>query len=130
MGTKITDIADKLGIQPKYFADLVFTCTRAHYMDGEADHSEYYNQYAECEHIKKLTKKWFGNTIVDLKEPDMSAIPLSSWDQLGYAIIHSPANHEFNKIMESNGDFVTSAGLVCIFKQAGRNLWNEYNGGE
>ena len=49
-------------------------------------------------------------------DPHFNDIPLATWDRIGF--MYRGLGPEFEKL----GDFMSSAGLVCVLKEAARQV--------
>lgn len=94
--------------------------TRIDLLNGECTHREYYAQFV-TENIKKsvanrLPKEKLVKAI--LKDPNLNSIPLAVWDGIGVTV----NNSNINTLHREAGDWTTKVGLVCIVKEAARQI--------
>ena len=100
--------------------------TRKEYLDSPLEnkkdaHRQYYAQFVGP-HIISMVKNRFGVTTLKACEDQryFNDIPLQQWDSLSQALI--PVPFGLNTAMREAGDYPTQAGLVCILKEAARQL--------
>jgi hypothetical protein len=87
---------------------------RQQYIQGEAAHREYYGQFV-CEGIKQMVLRQFS--LNELRQsPDLRQ-PLDRWDRV---ILITP--FWLDTKLHACGDYPTAAGLVCIAKEAARQI--------
>lgn len=94
--------------------------TRSQYMNREATHREYYAQFVS-EGMKRGLRRHMMAAILDSKDENMNDIPLRKWDAAGYLA----NNFYIRKMMQERRDFLTEAGIVCILKEAARQIQEE-----
>lgn len=96
--------------------------TRQQYLNKQATHEEYYSQFV-TPFIKKIVENHIGlDKIKDSNDHHFNDIPLRLWDNASNWLKYYPT--VFNQLKEA-GDYATLAGLVCILKQAARELKEE-----
>jgi hypothetical protein len=94
--------------------------TRKQYLDKEVTHEEYYSQFV-TNTIKSLVSRNIGKSRIKASQDEhLNDIPLSEWDGVAIQIRRTPS--ELGKKMKEAGDYCTLAGLVCIAKEAARQL--------
>ena len=89
--------------------------TRKEYMDHVCSHREYYAQYV-TEGLKKQVL--FNIPISELeksKDEHLNDVELKRWDNV-------PMPYSVSTQMKENGDYLTQAGIVCIAKEAARQI--------
>lgn len=93
---------------------------------GETDeertrnHREYYSQFVDI-HVKmNVLKSVSMDKLLRSTDPHFNDIGLQVWDEMGRKF-----PHEMIQKLKSCGDFLTAAGLVCIHKEAARQLVEE-----
>lgn len=59
--------------------------------------------------------------ILDSRDENMNDIPLRKWDAAG----HLANNLYIREMMQRRRDFLTDAGIVCILKEAARQIKEE-----
>ena len=94
---------------------MVFTCKD--YMTGKCTHEVYYGQLVTqgmTDHIARAIPQALAKST----DPVFNDIPLSTWDRLGMVY---GLRDEFKAL----GDFKTSAGMVCVLKEAARQVREE-----
>lgn len=90
--------------------------TRQDYLNGKVSHQDYYGQYVD--EIVKRDVLWTisKDKILSSEDDDsFNDIPLRYWDSL-------PAWSIVAAKMRKRGDFLTPAGLVCVAKEAARQI--------
>ena len=90
------------------------TFTRKDYMSGKCTHQEYYGQLV-TQGMKDHIVRAIPQALAKSTDPVFNDIPLSTWDRLG--MVYS-LRDEFKAL----GDFKTSAGMVCVLKEAARQI--------
>jgi len=95
--------------------------TRYQYLNRECTHQEYYAQFVDNEMKRGLTAYISMERILSSKKENFSDIPLKKWDSASY-IVTTIENH---KRMKEAGDYLTPAGIVCILKEAARQIRDE-----
>jgi hypothetical protein len=91
---------------------------RHQYLTGEASHFQYYAQFAS-EYVKQVVEMVIGqDRISKSRDEHLNDIPLEIWDRIGRIILTSKLDAK----MRSLGDYPTLAGLVCIAKNAAKQL--------
>lgn len=91
--------------------------TRAQYLNHEHTHREYYAQFVTPGILHRV-KAVLGEKIRKSRDPHFNDISLNQWDELGLSF----ANIELRKKLKERGDFLTQAGMVCILKEAGKQI--------
>ena len=88
-------------------------------------HEQYYAQFVD-ENIKARVLEVIGLARLDKSnDPLFNDIPLHLWD----AVIPSVPSYLGDK-MRKAGDFPTPAGLVCVAKEAARQIKSQITGGK
>jgi len=107
--------------------------TRSDYLNGNCSHREYFSQFVD-EEIKTETLNFFGKErILNCNDEHLNNIPLREWDNLtgfafsGSEMIRKPAyiKPELLKKLKETKEGVSSAGMVCIYKEAARQIKEE-----
>lgn len=102
--------------------------TRQEYLnayDGtDKAHRVYYGQFVN-KTVKALVTNGIGlDALVASQDPHFNDIPLAVWDNVGIALQYrSGVRAQFQRL----GDFVTPSGLVCILKEAARQIVEDHN---
>ena len=98
--------------------------TRKQYLNKECTFEQYYGQLA-TESVKKTVLNFFSPEELKAayaKDKHFNSIPLANWDHIGKrANLRGNLSAEFKKL----GDYSTVAGLVCVVKNAARQIINE-----
>ena len=92
--------------------------TRKDYMSDKCTHEEYYGQLVTQgmkEHIARAIPQGLARST----DPHFNDIPLATWDRIGF--MYHGLGPEFKKL----GDFMSKAGLVCVLKEAARQVKEE-----
>lgn len=89
--------------------------TREQLINKECTYSEYYRQFVTEGHLNKVASYIGRDRIVASTCPNFSDIPLKEWDQISAPL---GTNEEMQKV----GDYLTLSGMVCISKQAARQI--------
>ena len=88
--------------------------SRQQYMNGECSHSQYYSQFVTGS-VKSAVLCSIGkDAIVKSRNPHFNDIPLVKWDRLSFTVS--------SQKMKEVGDYLTLAGIVCIAKEAARQI--------
>lgn len=107
--------------------------TRNDYMKDSSNlHRAYYGQFVN-EQVKNAVLQFIGkDALLKSKDEHLNDIPLKKWDALGgFAfsnttgeMLHKPATIEPVEIakLREAGEGVSSATLVCIYKEAARQI--------
>jgi len=90
--------------------------SRLDYLNGKASHEEYYNQFVTPGILQRV-KRFSPKALEDGITQDFNNIPLPLWEQLMPIV---PA--EVHNKLKACGDYPTKAGVVCILKEAARQL--------
>jgi hypothetical protein len=80
----------------------------------KGSHQQYYGQYVTADVIR-LVRRAFGKRIVQSKHPYFSDIPLEEWDR----VVLPPLP------WKKYGDYETTAGRICVLKEAARQIKEE-----
>ena len=91
--------------------------TRKDYMTNKCTHEEYYGQLV-TQVMKDHIARAIPQSLARSTDPHFNDIPLSTWDRLGmmYGL-----RSEFKEL----GDFRSKAGIVCVLKEAARQVKEE-----
>lgn len=94
---------------------------RKDYLNGKCTHRQYYGQFVN-EKIKNTIKSWLPELIKCIDDGDIhfNNIKLIRWDCL--PLFGSDTHYKFKEC----GDYLTKAGAVCLYKEAGMQLIEEY----
>ena len=92
--------------------------TRKDYMTDKCTHAEYYGQLV-TQGMKDHIVRAIPQALAKSTDPVFNDIPLSTWDRLGMVY---GLRDEFKAL----GDFKTSAGMVCVLKEAARQVKEEF----
>lgn len=94
--------------------------TRKQCLDQKCSHRDYYSQFV-TNGTRAIVLSVVGKkALVGSTDEHLNDIPLSTWDGIGQLIIHTPSDLRIR--MEAAGDYCTAAGLVCIAKEAARQM--------
>ena len=111
------------------------TITRAEYMQDSSNlHRQYYGQFVN-DAVKNKVLQFIGKeALLASTDEHLNDIPLKKWDALGGFIfrgselILKPTTIEpieISKLKEAN-EGVSPSTLVCIYKEAGKQLIEQY----
>lgn len=89
---------------------------RQKYINGEVGHREYYGQFVN-DTIKARLLHYIGKKqLLESKDKHFNDIPLWMWDRI------DNGNLGLTQALRISGDYITKASLVCIFKEAARQI--------
>ncbi len=91
--------------------------TRKDYMSDKCTHAEYYGQLV-TQVMKDHIARAIPQSLARSTDPHFNDIPLSTWDRLGMVY---GLRSEFKEL----GDFRSKAGIVCVLKEAARQVKEE-----
>jgi hypothetical protein len=105
--------------------------TRKEYMSNSGElHREYYGQFVN-EQVKKMVIREIGMDYLKMsRDEHLNDIPLKMWDSMsgfvfrGSEMVMKPSNIEpieYAKLKEA-GEGVSCATLVCIYKEAAKQI--------
>ena len=104
--------------------------TRKDYMDKKCTHQEYFAQFV-TNAVRNAVLNGIGReSILESSDEHLNDIPLSHWDALvgypgdnwpGYANWHCRLPID-RKLIKEAGEWVTASTLVCIAKEAARQI--------
>lgn len=106
---------------------------RQQYLNREVTHRQYWGQFVN-ELVKDKVKNSIGvNTLLESTDEHLNDIPIAKWDKLGgfvwrgqVAIQKPQTSLDIlpidAKLLRETGEGVSSAGLVCIYKEAARQI--------
>ena len=95
--------------------------TRQQYLNRECTHREYYAQFVDKQLKRDMTKFVSYELILSSEKENFNDIPLRRWDA-AWSVVSTLRNKEK---MKTVGDFLTPAGIVCILKEAARQIKEE-----
>jgi hypothetical protein len=94
--------------------------TRKKYLSHEITHRDYYSQFV-TNAIKSVVSRNIGKDRIKASSDEhFNDIPLSLWDGVARQIQRIPSN--LKEEMSKAGDYCTLAGIVCIAKEAAKQL--------
>ena len=92
--------------------------SRKDYLEHKCSHSEYYAQFVN-EDARRAVLSRIGKTrLMCSVNEHFNDIPLKMWD----AVFSPTFPRSIGEIFRSVRDFPTDSGLVCIAKEAARNI--------
>jgi hypothetical protein len=91
--------------------------TRQEYLEQKCSHRQYYGQFVTQQVLSTVMARIGSSVIVKSKDPHFNNIPLSRWDAI-FPLCPS----DISKAMRACGDYPTQAGLVCIAKEAAKQI--------
>lgn len=90
--------------------------SREMYMSGTVSHDEYYAQFVTNEIRQAVFDAFSARQLREAGEY-FNGIPLHRWDMLGRQFHYQIATD-----LRAAGDFLSSAGVVCILKRAAKEI--------
>jgi hypothetical protein len=96
--------------------------TRKQLLNKECTHRQYYAQFVN-EGLKNLVNRWFSTEELTkaIKEDEhLNSIPLHRWDACSDSVKNS--GFGLSAQLKERGDGLSLAGLVCICKEAARQI--------
>lgn len=100
--------------------------TRKNYIDGLCTHREYYKQFVNNAVLARVAIDIGRSRIYDTFDPNsFEDIPLEEWDKVAQRLALGGCFY-LNKVFLELDDFRTQAGLVCIAKEAARQIYDEH----
>lgn len=90
--------------------------TRQQYMNKECTHQEYYSQFVN-DRVLNVVSRFRKKKLIEGKDQHFNNIPLQYWDKVLVPVPFEIANN-----MKALGDYPTPAGVVCILKEAARQI--------
>ena len=92
--------------------------TRKEYIANSSELHRQYNAQFVNNSIKVAVKNYFGiDALLNSNDKHLNDIPLEQWDSVGTRF-----KSHLNKEMKKQGDFVSMAGIVCVMKEAAKQL--------
>ena len=105
------------------------TISRIQYIQGEATHQEYYDQFVSQATINYVVSRIGSETLLASTNKHFNDIPLVRWDNLVLPLANTFKSVRWDNLtsvlplaitFKSAGDWATPAGLVCVAKAAAR----------
>jgi len=90
--------------------------TRQDYLEGKATHRQYYAQFVNGQTKIRLLAGISRERLLASTNENLNDIPLTEWDNLPTIFF------EYDKKMSDAGDYLTTSGKVCIYKEAARQI--------
>ena len=91
---------------------------RQDYMDGKATFREYYGQFVTDEVKSWVLRHFTKDQLRHSTDYHMNDLPLSVW----LRIIPQPVPYSIDQKLAAANDYATQAVLVCIAKEAARQI--------
>jgi hypothetical protein len=91
--------------------------SRLDYMNKKATHEEYYAQFVTQGVLDRVKSAFSRRALEAGKNEHFNNIPLEYWDRL-----MSVVPFEIAGKLKACGDYPTKAGIVCILKEAARQM--------
>jgi hypothetical protein len=91
--------------------------TRQEYLEQKCSHRNYYGQFVTQQVLSRVMSYIGSSVIVKSKDPHFNDIPLARWDAM-----FPTCPGDINNAMRACGDYPTKAGLVCIAKEAAKQI--------
>lgn len=95
------------------------TFTRKDYLDKKCNHRQYYTQFVDDGVRKRVLNQIGKDRLIHSTDEHFNDIPLYQWDNIG------PFWQSIHTQMKEAGDYMTMAGIVCIAKEAARQIVEE-----
>lgn len=92
--------------------------TRKQYLDKECTHQEYYAQFVTDGIRRGVVHNIGYDAILNSEDKAMNDIPLAKWDRCGFLV----RGIDIHTKMKNAEDALTAAGIVCILKEAARQV--------
>ena len=104
--------------------------TRKQYLENKCSHREYYAQFVDKDVLKIVRNEIGIDAIKSSKDEHLNDIPMKLWDGLsgcifkGSELISPPkcSRKIYDKAIELGEGGISPATMVCIFKEAARQL--------
>ena len=91
--------------------------TRKDYMSDKCTHAEYYGQLV-TQGMKEHVARAIPQALAKSTDPNLNDISLNTWDRLGMS-------YGLRSEFEELGDIRSKAGMVCVLKEAARQVKEE-----
>jgi len=100
--------------------------TRKQYIANEVNRREYFGQFVDKD-IKEAILNYFTlERLLSSKDEHLNDIPLQEWDHItGYEkIVSYPLciHPELRNKLRETGENISASGLVCIYKEAAKQI--------
>jgi hypothetical protein len=95
--------------------------TRQDYVNQKATHREYYGQFVSAGVKSWVLQTFTKQELMQSTDPNLNDLPIDRWDR----VIPSPVPFTLVSRMTMVGDYATLGGLVCIAKEAARQIIEE-----
>jgi len=92
--------------------------TRQDYLANKCTHQQYYGQFVG-QPEREAVKVKFGSRLFTSTDSSFNDIGLSAWDALAQ---FSPRRSIWRQGLQAAGDWLSLAGMVCILKEAARQV--------
>ena len=98
--------------------------TRKDYMDHKVTHREYHAQFVTDRLKRVIAGRWFPQHLTEKYKEDehLNNIPLAQWDSFKPYV----ATQYIAGLVKDAGDYLTMAGIVCIAKEAAKQIIDEH----
>ncbi len=92
--------------------------TRHQYLaiGGQEAHRQYYSQFVSTGVKTDVLQRIGLNRLLKSSDPHFNDIPLMEWDRI------STCTTSIDRALREAGDYPTLGGLVCIYKEAARQI--------
>ena len=97
--------------------------TRKDYLDKRCTHREYYAQFVDQWIREQVIHVVTLDYITRSRDEAFNDIPLHLWER-----VFPLPTIKMDQVMRKRGDYPTKAGLVCIAKEAARQIKDEQTG--
>lgn len=96
--------------------------TRTQYLNKECSHREYYVQFVTLEMKNEILNR-FGKAKISKAlqvNENLNSIPLAQWDSIGLYFLNTTPG--LIAAFGAVGDSVTQSSLICLAKEAARQI--------
>lgn len=113
---------------------------RNDYINGKVTHRQYYGQFVNEATKKRVIESIGIDKLLNSKDEHLNDIPLKKWDLLGgfiwkvrggeeIAVMQPHSSEDIlpidYKLLKEAGEGVSSSTMVCIYKEAGKQIIEE-----
>jgi hypothetical protein len=95
--------------------------SRLDYLEGRATHREYYAQFVDNQVLNIVASMVGVRTICESTDEHLNDIHLAVWDHTAMALTRACRAVSRSRF-EEMGDIATQSGVVCVAKEAARQI--------
>lgn len=118
---------------------------RKDYLDGKYTHREYYDQFVNNEVVGRVLQHFGIDRLLASTDEHLNDIPIREWDRLAgfvwqrhggqeIAVVKPRTNLDVlpidYELLKAAGDGISNSTLVCIYKEAAKQIKEEYEANE